>query len=65
MQSVKFADNAKFRESVGKLEGRAATQRGRVGVKEGDKNNFMKLNVHMQQYRLVLITKDNESPTFK
>lgn len=47
MQSVKFADNTKFREPVDKLEGGATTQRGLDGVKEGDKKNFKKLIVHM------------------
>lgn len=47
MQSVKFADNTKFREPVDKLEGGAATQSGLDRVKERDKSDFMKLRVHM------------------
>lgn len=47
MKYVKFADSSKFREPADKLEGRAVTQRGLVGVKEGDKSNSMKLSAQM------------------
>lgn len=48
MQSVKCADNTKFRETVDKLEGKAAVHRDLDGLEEWAKSNLMKLSVHMQ-----------------
>ena len=47
MQSVKFACNTKFRETVDKLEGRPALQRDLDGLEEWAKRNLIKLSVDL------------------